>query len=78
METSLPTRDMRPGINFPINGVSAFLQSDSHLKIKIIRIFVSTWRHLGENGGAVKIGSLKPVIVPDIKVQVAADGPLET
>jgi len=63
---------------FPIDGIRAFLQPDSHLKIKKVRIFVPAGGHLGDDGGAVKIGPLKPMIVADIKVHIGADRPLRT
>ena len=60
---------------FLIEDVRAALYSDSHLKVKMIRIFVSTGGHLGEDGGAVKVGSLEPMDIPEVKVHVLSHSP---
>src|SRR5262247_4170464 len=55
--------------------ISTTLQPDSHRSIKIIRILVSPGGHFGDDGGAIKIGTLEPMNVPEIKVQVLPHRP---
>src|SRR6185437_1037098 len=52
-----------------------FLDSDSHRSEKIITVFVPSGRHLGKDSGTVEIGSLEPMRVSDVEIQVGTDFP---
>ena len=51
------------------------LQAHLHSDIEVIRILVSTWRQARRRRQAIEIAAFKPMVVPGLQDEIAADLP---
>lgn len=72
--TSLPLTFGSPCAEPPSHDHS-LLDPDSHCSKKVITVFVPSGRHLGQDGWIVEIGSLEPMRVSNVEIQVGTDFP---